>query len=230
MFNEKFCNSNRFLSRRSDYLICDFQNFTKQNLTLNLDSPSAASFYAFIKEQIADVANSIILFESSNDTCNYKAAESIFTLHYKNNIKTRLEQIRLELVNKDVKLFYGAFFGVQNLQELSNVLLNTQSSMLGGAYQMVMPSIDTQVLGMLLRQSKFCDPSVLNLIYKLHFTSLKELLNFTRELGGPLCLLDQNEKILPKTFFMQVQKEYIEKYKSYVITLDINVFIATVLS
>ncbi len=229
MFRDIFCKNNRFLKDRHPLTICkaaDLCSLKTLDFNLATHNPAAADFVAFVKHQVQCVVEEIfILMQGKAD----KIGHSFFTLHYKNNIKTLLSEIKNELKTNEIDIFCGAFFGVKNLQELALTSLNLQTKMIKGAYQMTMPGIDTQILGMLMSQAGFGDPSVLNLSYQLQFTSFKKMLSFTRELGGPVCVQGGFAKgVLPKSFFYNLEKEYIEKYKKLCITLDVNCFIAVV--
>ena len=137
-------------------------------------------------------------------------------------------------------LFCGTIFGNRNLIEFGLATLSMQEKYKYKMHHMILPGIETKTLGLILQSLNFKDSSVMNFKKKLFFSSIKEMIDFIRILGGSNCLVQKRKTALSKTFFKDVEKEMLflqtdtqipsnyfedsEIPKKIQCTFDINIF------
>jgi hypothetical protein len=151
----------------------------------------------------------------------YNEIQSHLFLHKINDINQALNNIKL-ILNHD-GIFYGSFFGHENIMELAYSTLNAQTRIYNQSiFPMVLRFIDIKTLGMLFYKNGFKNVSVMNKKIITNHNSIAELLNLVRTSGGPNGLIERRRGILNKNFFKILEDEHLKLYGALKVTFDIN--------
>jgi|GEM_PF-7073258 len=216
IFDENFCLKNRF-----------YDKAIEQRKTNPLYAKVTELQEEFIEKIVIErnlQKQNILELESyaqllARQKSKFDIVKSNFFLHKLNDIEARLGSVKNNLTANG--LFYGTFFGEENLVDFSKQTLALQDILLGQIYPMSLPVINTKTLGMLLHKIGFSDVSVLNIKQTYTFENVKQMLNFMRQIGGTNCLAERQKSILPKQFLQQLQKQYSNNFE---LTFDVNLF------
>lgn len=143
---------------------------------------------------------------------------SLLELHKTNNVKTHILNIKSQL--KVGELFYGTFFGSENLYDLQNLFVEAELRVYGGFSPRFLPTIEIKTAGMLLQNCGFSGIVVDSRKFKITFQNIKECLNFIRKSREANCLLSRDTRIRRKLF-----SDILDKYNGeFTCTFDILFF------
>ncbi len=135
---------------------------------------------------------------------------SPLSLHLTNDTPGVFIQIRRAL--KPDGLFLAAIPGSGTLQELREVLLETESEMIGGASPRVIPFADVRDMGGLLQRAGFTLPVADIETYTVRYSSLFALLRDIRAMGMTNPLAARSRKPLSKAFFLRAAELYAQRF------------------
>lgn len=140
----------------------------------------------------------------------YGLAVSLLAMQSVNDLTGFLIQSRLCL--KPDGLFLGCLFGAGTLQELREVLLETEIELYGGASPRVAPFADVRDMGGLLQRAGLAlpvaDSETLNVRYSSIFTLIKDL----RAMGLGNVLNARSRKPLKRAFWAKADEIYAKKF------------------
>ncbi|MBD9374960.1 methyltransferase domain-containing protein [Rhizobium sp. ARZ01] len=137
-------------------------------------------------------------------------AVSPLSLHLTNDTPGVFVQIRRAL--KPDGLFLAAIPGADTLQELREVLLQTEAEMTGGASPRVIPFADIRDIGALLQRAGFALPVTDKETYTVRYDSIFPLMRDLRAMGMANPLAARSRKPLSRAFFMRAAELYAERY------------------
>lgn len=137
-------------------------------------------------------------------------AVSPLSLHLTNDTPGVFVQIRRAL--KPDGLFLAAIPGADTLQELRDVLLQTEVEMTGGASPRVIPFADIRDIGALLQRAGFALPVTDKETYTVRYDSIFPLMRDLRAMGMANPLAARSRKPLSRAFFMRAAELYAERY------------------
>lgn len=137
-------------------------------------------------------------------------AVSPLSLHLTNDTPGVFVQIRRAL--KPDGLFLAAIPGAETLQELRDVLLQTEIEMTGGASPRVIPFADIRDIGALLQRAGFALPVTDKETYTVRYDSIFPLMRDLRAMGMANPLAARSRKPLSRAFFMRAAELYAERY------------------
>ena len=132
------------------------------------------------------------------------------SLHLTNDTPGVFVQIRRAL--KPDGLFLAAIPGADTLQELRDVLLQTEVEMAGGASPRVIPFADIRDIGALLQRGGFALPVTDKETYTVRYDSIFPLMKDLRAMGMGNPLVARSRKPLPRSFFLRAAELYAERY------------------
>jgi SAM-dependent methyltransferase len=137
-------------------------------------------------------------------------AVSPLSLHLTNDTPGVFVQIRRAL--RPDGLFLAAIPGSDTLQELRDVLLQTEIEMTGGASPRVIPFADIRDIGALLQRAGFALPVTDKETYTVRYDSLFPLMKDLRAMGMANPLSARSRKPLTRAFFVRAAELYAERY------------------
>lgn len=137
-------------------------------------------------------------------------AVSPLSLHLTNDTPGMFVQIRRAL--KPDGLFLAAVPGADTLQELRDVLLQTEVEMTGGASPRVIPFADIRDIGALLQRAGFALPVTDKETYTVRYDSLFELMRDLRAMGMANPLAARSRKPPGRSFFLRAAELYAQRY------------------
>lgn len=132
------------------------------------------------------------------------------SLHLTNDTPGVFVQIRRAL--KPDGLFLAAIPGADTLQELRDVLLQTEVEMAGGASPRIIPFADIRDIGALLQRAGFALPVTDKETYTVRYDSIFPLMKDLRAMGMANPLVARSRKPLPRSFFLRAAELYAERY------------------
>jgi len=130
--------------------------------------------------------------------------------HLTNDTPGLFIQIRRAL--KPDGLFMAAIPGAGTLQELREVLLATESELLGGASPRVIPFADVRDVGALLQRAGFALPVIDVENYTVRYDTLFALMKDLRSMGMANPLLTRSRILLRRSFWLRAAEIYAERY------------------
>jgi len=131
-------------------------------------------------------------------------------LHVVNDLPGSLIQIRRAL--KPDGFFLAAVPGAGTLGELSDVLIETDIKLNGGASPRVTPFGEVRAMGALLQRAGFTLPVADVENYTVRYDSLFGLMADLRAMGMTNCLAARGRKPLSRQFFLEAARLYAERY------------------
>jgi len=137
-------------------------------------------------------------------------AVSPLSLHLTNDTPGVFVQIRRAL--RPDGLFLAAIPGGDTLQELRDVLLQTEIEMTGGASPRVIPFADIRDIGALLQRAGFALPVTDKETYTVRYDSIFPLMKDLRAMGMSNPLSARSRKPLTRAFFLRAAELYAERY------------------
>lgn len=141
------------------------------------------------------------------------------SLHKQNDITNALKQIKAKL-NKN-GLFAGNFFGLNNLQELGELLAKEDVKHIGQPLHRMLPLMDIKTVGGLLQGAGFSQIVASNEVIEFEFTSLKEALHFLQSSGESNSLKLRDKTLLGGN----VLKKYIASFQNpFTLKFDVCFF------
>ncbi|MDQ0321588.1 SAM-dependent methyltransferase [Pararhizobium capsulatum DSM 1112] len=135
---------------------------------------------------------------------------SPLSLHLTNDTPGVFIQIRRAL--KPDGLFLAAIPGSGTLQELREVLLETETEMTGGVSPRVIPFADVRDMGGLLQRAGFALPVADTETYTVRYSSLFALLKDLRAMGMTNPLAARSRNPLTRSFFLRAADLYAERF------------------
>jgi len=135
---------------------------------------------------------------------------SPLNLHVTNDTPGVFVQINRALVPDG--LFLAAIPGTGTLQELREVLLETEAELTGGASPRVIPFADVRDIGALLQRAGFALPVVDMENYTVRYDTLFGLMKDLRAMGMANPLAGRSRKPLTRAFFLRAAELYAERY------------------
>ncbi|MDO6964853.1 methyltransferase domain-containing protein [Rhizobium alvei] len=131
-------------------------------------------------------------------------------MHLVNDLPGCLIQIRRAL--KPDGLLLAAIPGAGTLQELGEVLIETDIALNGGMSPRVMPFADIRSVGSLLQRAGFALPVVDVETYTVRYGSLFSLMRDLRAFGMTNMLIDRSRRPLDRRFFMEAARIYQDRF------------------
>lgn len=128
------------------------------------------------------------------------------SLHAINDLVGVLIQIRRAL--KPDGLFIATLPGAQTLQELRQVLAETESELTGGITPRIAPFLEVRDAGNLLTRAGFALPVVDATSLTITYPTLFALLHELRDSGEANMLSARTRRFTPRNFFVQAAKRY----------------------
>ena len=135
---------------------------------------------------------------------------SPLNLHVTNDTPGVFVQINRALVPDG--LFLAAIPGTGTLQELREVLLETEAEITGGASPRVIPFADVRDIGALLQRAGFALPVVDMENYTVRYDTLFDLMKDLRAMGMANPLAGRSRKPLTRAFFLRAAELYAERH------------------
>lgn len=135
---------------------------------------------------------------------------SPLNLHVTNDTPGVFVQINRALVPDG--LFLAAIPGSGTLQELREVLLETEAELTGGASPRVIPFADVRDIGALLQRAGFALPVVDMENYTVRYDTLFGLMKDLRAMGMANPLAGRSRKPLTRAFFLRAAELYAERH------------------
>lgn len=135
---------------------------------------------------------------------------SPLSLHLTNDTPGVFIQVRRVL--KPDGLFLAAIPGSGTLQELREVLLQTESELTGGASPRVIPFADVRDIGALLQRAGFSLPVADTETYTVRYDSLFALMRDLRAMGMTNPLAARSRAPLGRQFFVRAAQLYAERF------------------
>ncbi len=135
---------------------------------------------------------------------------SPLALHLTNDTPGAFIQIRRALAPDG--LFLAAIPGSGTLQELREVLLQTESELTGGASPRVVPFADVRDIGGLLQRAGFALPVTDVETLTVRYGSLFALMRDLRAMGMTNPLLNRSRAPLSRRFFLRAAEIYAERF------------------
>lgn len=135
---------------------------------------------------------------------------SPLSLHLTNDTPGVFIQVRRALAPDG--LFLAAIPGSGTLQELREVLLATESEMLGGASPRVIPFVDVRDTGALLQRAGFALPVADTETYTVRYDTLFALMRDLRIMGMTNPLAARSRAVLTRRFFVRAAEIYAERF------------------
>lgn len=132
------------------------------------------------------------------------------SLHLTNDTPGVFVQIQRAL--KPDGLFLAAIPGSDTLQELRDVLLQTEVEMTGGASPRVVPFADIRDIGALLQRAGFALPVTDKETYTVRYDSIFPLMKDLRAMGMANPLAARSRKPVSRAFFLRAAELYAERY------------------
>lgn len=142
------------------------------------------------------------------DSCNLVLAPLF--LHLVNDLPGSL--IRMRRALKPDGLMLAAIPGAGTLQELNEVLLETEMRLYGGASPRVVPFGEVRAVGGLLQRAGFALPVADVENYTVRYQSLFGLLADLRQMGQTNPLLARSRKPVDRRFFAEAAQLYAERF------------------
>ena len=140
----------------------------------------------------------------------YDLAVSLLAAHAVNDLTGFLIQSRLCL--KPDGLFLGCLLGAGTLQELRQVLLETEAELYGGASLRVAPFADVRDMGGLLQRAGFALPVADSETLNLRYDNMFKLIADLRAMGLGNGLHARSRKPLTKAFWARAAEIYAAKF------------------
>lgn len=131
---------------------------------------------------------------------------SLGSLHWVNDLPGTLVQMKRAL--KPDGVFLAGFFGGETLQELRDVLTQTESQILGGVSPRVSPFIGLPDMAALMQRAQFTLPVVDYERVTVTYKDLKSLIRDLRAMGQTHAVLRNDKRILPKRFWQRAEERY----------------------
>jgi hypothetical protein len=141
---------------------------------------------------------------------SHDLAVSLLAAHAVNDLTGFLIQSRLCL--KPDGLFLGCLFGAGTLQELREVLLETEIELYGGAAPRVAPFADVRDMGGLLQRAGFALPVADSETLTVRYDSVFKLIADLRAMGLGNALNARSKKPLTKAFWARAAEIYTAKF------------------
>lgn len=135
---------------------------------------------------------------------------SPLNLHMTNDTPGVFVQINRALVPDG--LFLAAIPGTGTLQELREVLLETEAELTGGASPRVIPFADVRDIGALLQRAGFALPVVDMENYTVRYDTMFGLMKDLRAMGMANPLAGRSRKPLSRAFFLRAAELYAKRY------------------
>jgi SAM-dependent methyltransferase len=140
----------------------------------------------------------------------FDLAVSLLAMQSVNDLPGFLIQAR-RLLNPD-GLFLGCMLGAGSLQELRDVLLDTEVEMTGGASPRVAPFADVRDMGALLQRAGFALPVADVDALVLRHDTLFDLIRDLRQLGMTSTLAARSRKPLTRAFWSRAAATFQERH------------------
>jgi hypothetical protein len=140
----------------------------------------------------------------------YDLAISLLAMHSVNDITGFLIQSRLCM--KPDGLFLGCLFGAGTLQELREVLLETEVELYGGASPRVAPFADVRDMGGLLQRAGFALPVADSETLTVRYDNIFALMRDLRAMGLANALTARSKRPLQKSFWATAADNYNSKF------------------
>ena len=137
-------------------------------------------------------------------------AVSLLAAHAVNDLTGFLIQSRLCL--KPDGLFLGCLLGAGTLQELREVLLETEIELYGGASPRIAPFADVRDMGGLLQRAGFALPVTDSETLTVRYDSIFKLIADLRAMGLGNALNARSRKPLTRAFWARAAEIYATKY------------------
>ena len=131
-------------------------------------------------------------------------------LHLVNDLPGVLIQIRRAL--RPDGLFLAAIPGAGTLQELNEVLIETEARLYGGSSPRVLPFADIRALGGLLQRAGMTLPVADVETYTVRYASLFSLMQDLRGFGMTNMLAARARRPVSRGFFLEAAKLYQERF------------------
>jgi hypothetical protein len=141
---------------------------------------------------------------------SHDLAVSLLAMHEVNDLTGFLIQSRLCL--KPDGLFLGCLLGAGTLQELRDVLLETEAEMYGGVSPRIAPFADVRDMGGLLQRAGFALPVADTETLTARYSNLFSLIKDLRAMGLSNSLNARSRKPLTKTFWAKAAEIYATRY------------------
>ncbi len=143
-------------------------------------------------------------------TAEFDLAVSLLAMHAVNDLTGFLIQSRLCL--KPDGLFLGCLFAAGTLQELREVLLETEIEIYGGASPRVAPFGDVRDMGGLLQRAGFALPVADIETVTVRYLNVFNLIKDLRAMGLTNALNARSRKPLTNTFWAKAAEIYARKF------------------
>jgi hypothetical protein len=141
---------------------------------------------------------------------SYDLAVSLLAMQSVNDLTGFLIQSRLCL--KPDGLFLGCLFGAGTLQELREVLLETEIEIYGGASPRVAPFADVRDMGGLLQRAGFALPVADSESLIVRYASIFTLIRDLRAMGLGNVLNARSRKPLTRAFWAKADEIYARNF------------------
>jgi SAM-dependent methyltransferase len=170
--------------------------------------------------QISQLEADRMFFKTSGETgspanfglkpANFDLAVSLLAMQSVNDLTGFLIQSRLCL--KPDGLFLGCLFGAGTLQELREVLLETEIEIYGGASPRVAPFADVRDMGGLLQRAGFALPVADSESLIVRYASIFTLIRDLRAMGLGNVLNARSRKPLTRAFWAKADEIYARNF------------------
>jgi SAM-dependent methyltransferase len=140
----------------------------------------------------------------------FDLAVSLLSAHAVNDLTGFLIQSRLCL--KPDGLFLGCLLGAGTLQELREVLLQTEVEFYGGASPRVAPFADVRDMGGLMQRASFALPVTDSETLTVRYATLFDLIKDLRAMGFGNSLNARSRRPLTKAFWAKAAEIYAAKF------------------
>mgnify|MGYP006277041557 CR=1 FL=1 len=135
---------------------------------------------------------------------------SFLSLHTANDLPGALIQIKYAL--KPDGLFLGCLFGGETLYEMRQVLMESESRVLGGVSPRVMPFADKQQMGALLQRAGFALPVVDSDVLEVTYPDIYALMRDIRGMGETNIVKERSRQNPGKALFEKANDLYKQLY------------------
>lgn len=137
-------------------------------------------------------------------------------LHKVNDINLFLQKIKESMNGEGI--FYGNFFGLNNLKGLGEFFAKEDIAYCKQPLQRILPLIDIKTIGTMLQKNGFKNVVVESVMLNFEFENLQQALKFLKENGESNCFALRNNNFLAGNILKKILAKYTEN-----VTLEFDI-------